>query len=100
MCQTRGFTVNCGQYQEPIFLVEQTDPYIFTIEYPSGSDWRYFVSQCYNNSHVCILRISIFRFIVNKDYPKPMVVFTGENPMLQYVSNSLFLGLQTCCDNY
>jgi hypothetical protein len=41
---------------------------MFSIEYPSGSDWR----------------ISIFRFIVSKAYPDPQVLFSGEYPMLQY----------------
>jgi hypothetical protein len=47
---------------------------MFSIEYPSGSDWR----------------ISIFRFIVSKAYPDPQVLFSGEYPMLQYVRDQTF----------
>jgi hypothetical protein len=78
VCQSRDYAVSCGQYQDPVFILEQTDPYMFSIEYPSGSDW----SPYY--------RISIFRFIVSKAYPDPQVLFSGEYPMLQYVRDQTF----------
>jgi hypothetical protein len=61
---------DCGRYQDPVFILEQTNPYMFSIEYPSGPYYR----------------ISIFRFIVSKAYPDPQVIgqpgcrISGPNP--------------------
>ncbi|XP_019857461.1 PREDICTED: uncharacterized protein LOC109585779 isoform X1 [Amphimedon queenslandica] len=68
VCQSRDYAVSCGQFHNPVFILERTDPYMFTIEYTSGTTWR----------------ISMFRFMVTEEHPKPNVIFTGEVPNLQY----------------
>ncbi len=38
VCQ--GNYVDCGQNKRPVFLLQQQDPYMLTVEYPNGATWR------------------------------------------------------------
>ena len=55
VCQGLGQGVNCGLYERPVFILQQTDPLMFTIEYPGGVSWRWgqfqiLIWHCYNPS--------------------------------------------------
>lgn len=82
VCQGLGQGVNCGLYERPVFILQQTDPLMFTIEYPGGVSWR----------------ISVFKFIENKAHPETTVTFTKEYPMLQYnfVVSGKCIGQEDC----
>ena len=40
VCQKADFFYNCGIKKEPIWILEQFTPPVFTIQYPWGVDWR------------------------------------------------------------
>ena len=50
----RGEYMSLGHYLKPIFLIQQHDPLVFTIEYPDGDYYRYYTIKysisCYNTT--------------------------------------------------
>ena len=57
---------------------------MFTIEYPSGTDWRQEILHMFMFYN--LYRVSIFQFMVSDDHPETKVSYFGERPNLQYVS--------------
>lgn len=68
VCQKADFYYNCGEYENPVFILYRYNPYYFRIEYPNGFQWR----------------ISIFEFIEDKNHPDTTITFLQERPNLQY----------------
>ncbi|XP_019857462.1 PREDICTED: uncharacterized protein LOC109585779 isoform X2 [Amphimedon queenslandica] len=68
VCQKADQYYNCGEYRDPVYILQQRDPFMFRIEYPNGDDWR----------------ISIFTFTVTEEEPQTKITFLTEDPGLQY----------------